>query len=96
MWKANAAGVQWSPDDEWILTRPSGGDGVTAFLVDPDGAILDQHPGFRPVRSPGSACRANRDIAVGSPAPRAPGWDRADAVHRVGELVLLMAGSRRD
>jgi Tol biopolymer transport system component len=39
---AHAAGVQWSPDDEWILTRPPGGDGDTAFVVDPDGAVLDQ------------------------------------------------------
>jgi hypothetical protein len=39
---SHAAGVQWSPDDEWILTRPPGGDGSTAFLVDPDGAALEQ------------------------------------------------------
>jgi dipeptidyl aminopeptidase/acylaminoacyl peptidase len=39
---SHATGVQWSPDDEWILTRPPGGDGTTAFLVDPDGAALEQ------------------------------------------------------
>jgi Tol biopolymer transport system component len=38
----NSAGVQWSPDDEWILTRPPVGDVLTAALIDPEGAILDQ------------------------------------------------------
>ena len=38
----NAAGVQWSPDDRWILTRPPAGDDLSASLVDPGGAVLDQ------------------------------------------------------
>ena len=37
----NAAGVQWSPDDEWIITRPPFEEG-TAFLVDRDGVALEQ------------------------------------------------------
>jgi Tol biopolymer transport system component len=36
----HAAGVTWSPDDEWILTR--GPDDQGAFLLDPDGQIADQ------------------------------------------------------
>lgn len=38
----NSAGVQWSPDDELILTRPPVGDELGAALIDPDGAVLDQ------------------------------------------------------
>jgi Tol biopolymer transport system component len=38
----HAMGVQWSPDDERLISRPPGGDGGIAFLVDPDGAILAQ------------------------------------------------------
>jgi len=37
----NDAGVQWSPNDEWIITRPPFDEG-TASLVDPDGAFLEQ------------------------------------------------------
>jgi WD40-like Beta Propeller Repeat len=39
---SHAMGVQWSPDDEWLVTRPAGGDGAIAFLVDPDGATMSQ------------------------------------------------------
>jgi hypothetical protein len=38
---SHAAGVQWSPDDEWIITRlPFDSD--RAVLVDPDGGTQDQ------------------------------------------------------
>ena len=37
----HAEGVHWSPDDHWLLTR---GDGMTAYLVDPDGEDADQPP----------------------------------------------------
>ena len=37
--RAHAEGVHWSPDDQWLLTR---GDGMTAYLVDPDGEDVDQ------------------------------------------------------
>ena len=36
----HAAGVQWSPDDQWIITRDPGGD--RAVLVDPEGNSHDQ------------------------------------------------------
>jgi WD40 repeat protein len=36
----HAAGVTWSPDDAWIVTR--GPDSGQAFLIDPDGQITDQ------------------------------------------------------
>jgi Tol biopolymer transport system component len=36
----HAAGVTWSPDDTWIVTR--GPDSGQAFLLDPDGQITDQ------------------------------------------------------
>jgi Tol biopolymer transport system component len=36
----HAAGVTWSPDDAWIVTR--GPDSREAFLLDPDGQITDQ------------------------------------------------------
>jgi Tol biopolymer transport system component len=36
----HAAGVTWSPDDEWIVSR--GPDSEQAFLLDPDGQVTDQ------------------------------------------------------
>ena len=36
----HAAGVLWSPDDEWIISR--GPDDEGTFLLDPDGQITDQ------------------------------------------------------
>lgn len=36
----HAAGVTWSPDDAWIVTR--GPDSAQAYLLDPDGQITDQ------------------------------------------------------
>ena len=44
---AHTFGVQWSPDDKWIMSRPRIGGGgaptnARAVLLDPDGGTLDQ------------------------------------------------------
>jgi hypothetical protein len=36
------AGLQWAPDDKWILTRPASGG--PAALLDPDGGMPAQPP----------------------------------------------------
>jgi Tol biopolymer transport system component len=35
------AGMYWSPDDRWVVSRPAGNPGG-AFLLDPDGSTVDQ------------------------------------------------------
>jgi hypothetical protein len=44
---SHGEGVHWSPDDRWLITRDGlmtrdSGDDATAYLVDPNGDIVDQ------------------------------------------------------
>jgi hypothetical protein len=44
---SHGQGVHWSPDDRWLITRDAlmtrdSGEDATAYLVDPNGEIVDQ------------------------------------------------------